>query len=152
MAGLEDFYPDLKYGERGGAGMAGSSGPSPMGFRQFDQDLYNYGRQSSTPKTSKVPLLVDRTKPPRLITNPSQELDENDDKASAFCDTDHYANLGISAVGLVLQNVGNHPFVVLRRQCAVSSESYRYHQTPFTLIPVMVNLYRLQVMQNAVMI
>ena len=116
-----------------------------MGFRQFDQDFNNYGR---TPKTSKVPLLVDRTKPPRLITNPSQELDDNDDKASAF-DTDHYANLGISAVGLVLQNVGNHPFVVLRRQCAVSSESYRYHQTPFTLIPVMVNLYRLQVFQNA---
>jgi len=57
---------------------------------------------------------------------------------------DHYANLGIASIGLFLQNVGTHPFIVLRRQCQVSSESSRCHRTPITLVPVMVSMYRLQ--------
>ena len=88
--------------------------------------------------------LTHKTSYNRLVTKSSQDFDdENEDSTGSF-DTDHYANLGISAVGLILQNIGAHPFIVLRRQCQVSSESYRFHQTPFTLIPVMVHLYRLQ--------
>ena len=57
---------------------------------------------------------------------------------------DHYANLGIGTVALFLQNIGTHPFIVLRRQCQVSAESFRCHRTPVTLMPVVLNIYRLQ--------
>lgn len=83
-----------------------------------------------------------RQRVPLLIEQPATLVNDHDPDNSF--DMDHYANLGIGSVGLLLQNMGTHPFVVLRRQCQVSSDSYRCHRTPITLIPVIVNMYRLQ--------
>lgn len=114
MAGLED-YPELRGGKYRRT-PHGSNNESPM--------------QMSSPR-KRVPLLIEQ--PPTLVN-------ESD---SSF-DMDHYANLGMGTVGLILHNIGTHPFIVLRRQCQVSAESYRCHRTPVTLIPVVVNMYRLQ--------
>ena len=82
-----------------------------------------------------------------------------------------YAGLGIGVANLLAENLACHPFIILRRQCQVPArglclhhqlhhqlhhhlhhhhihlgqvnvESARAHTTPFTLVPVFVNLYR----------
>lgn len=132
MAGLEDFYPELKDRNVGVAsGERPASGPAASSRRWDPLD---------TPKSSHsaVPQLLDR--PPRLVhydVSSSPSVDE--DPLS-----DHYAGLGIGAAGLLAQHIASHPFTVLRRQCQVSSDSFRRHRTPLTLVPVMVHLYRLQ--------
>ena len=120
MAGLED-YPELR-GK----------------FRQQASSMDPLDPRMSSSTRPKVPLLVE--KPPHLASDSSQD--------EASFDMDHYANLGIGTIGLFLQNVGTHPFIVLRRQCQVSSESFRCHRTPITLLPVVVNMYRLQGFSN----
>lgn len=147
MAGLEDFYPELR-----GKNNINNSEP----LSSATNDYYN--RLESSPLSSggknyksgqnfnmSSPQLIDR-RVPQLIERPktNQNFDEDDfidDKGSY----EHYSSLGINGVGWVLTNVVAHPFIVLRRQCQVSSDSFRYHQLPFTLIPSMVHLYRLQV-------
>ena len=148
MAGLEDFYPELRgksninseplssatndYYNR----LESSPSSSGMNYKQFDQ-TQNFNMSSPQLIDRRVPQLIERPK-----TN--QNFDEDDfidDKGSY----EHYSSLGINGVGWVLTNVVAHPFIVLRRQCQVSSDSFRYHQLPFTLIPSMVHLYRLQV-------
>jgi len=59
-------------------------------------------------------------------------------------ETDKYAGLGIGVANLLAENLACHPFIILRRQCQVNVESARAHTTPFTLVPVFVNLYRWQ--------
>ena len=68
-----------------------------------------------------MPVLVED--PPKLVA-----AGTNLDNPDGSFDMDHYANLGIGTIGLFLQNVGTHPFIVLRRQCQVSSESARCHR------------------------
>ena len=80
-------------------------------------------------------------------------------------ESDKYAGLGIGVAGLLAENLACHPFIILRRQCQVVTimfmkalgktkpinletiqchvESSRVHTTPLTLVPVFVNLYRL---------
>ena len=153
MAGLEDFYPELRgknninnseplssanndYYNR----LESSPSSSGINYKQFDQGQ-NFNMSSPQLIDRRVPQLIER--PPRLVTT-KQDFDEddNDDKSGSY---EHYSSLGINGVGWVLTNVVAHPFIVLRRQCQVSSDSYRYHQLPFTLIPSMIHLYRLQV-------
>jgi len=59
-------------------------------------------------------------------------------------ESDKYAGLGIGVSGLIAENLACHPFVILRRQCQVNVEGRRYHTTPFTILPVLVNLNRWQ--------
>jgi solute carrier family 25 protein 46 len=148
MAGLEDFYPELRSRSSGQQ----SQGSSPINFSNMEQrpgsgaassrrpwDQQQLISAPPTPRSSRVPLLIER--PPRLVDS---EYDEAAATTGDSFDMDHYASLGIGTVGLVLQYVATHPFIVLRRQCQVSSESFRCHRTPFTLAPVVVHLYRLQ--------
>ena len=123
MAGLEDFYPELRQRYADDSPASTSSKKSPM-------------RQTSSNRG--VPLLVE--KPPRLIEDQKKERSQNDSQD----EIDNYSNIALSTIGILLQNIGTHPFIVLRRQCQVSAESYRRHRTPATLIPVMVHIYRLQ--------
>ena len=119
MAGLEDFYPELRqrYAEDRPASAGSKSTPASL-------------RQTASHRS--VPMLIE--KPPRLVEDQKKDQDE----------IDNYSNIALSTVGILLQNIGTHPFIVLRRQCQVSAESYRRHRTPATLIPVMVHIYRLQ--------
>lgn len=147
MAGLEDFYPELRgklhpnHFVNGDNMDRPASGPPSASLRKpWDASPDFVPISASTPKTTgRVPLLIE--KPPRLVTAAD---DDNIGPSTDSYDADHYAHLGIGAVGLVLQNVLTHPFIVLRRQCQVSSESYRHHRTPITLIPVVVTMYRHQ--------
>ncbi|XP_023330136.1 solute carrier family 25 member 46 [Eurytemora carolleeae] len=68
-----------------------------------------------------------------------QEVSENSSGES-----DRYAGFGIGITGLIAENLICHPFIILRRQCQVNVDSGRYHTTPFTLLPVIVNLNRWQ--------
>ena len=87
-------------------------------------------------------------------------------------ESDKYAGLGIGVAGLLAENLACHPFIILRRQCQVVTimfmkalylalgktkpinletiqchvESSRVHTTPLTLVPVFVNLYRLNLL------
>ena len=105
MAGLEG-YPELR----------GKFPSQQGGMDPFDQ---RSSSASMSPR-KRVPVLVEE--PPQLISG-------NVDNPDGSFDMDHYANLGIGTVGLFLQNVGTHPFIVLRRQCQVSSESARCHRS-----------------------
>ncbi len=159
MAGLEDFYPELR--GRAPASprrLAGDARPS-SGPALHNRNL-NWGANSpSSPNpqrfgNAKVPQLIEQD-PPRLVNydTPKRSNSRYTDigngnngvgEGDSSIDVEHYAGLGISAMGLVLQNVATHPFIVLRRQCQVNCESYRCHRTPFTLVPVVVHLYRIQ--------
>lgn len=55
-----------------------------------------------------------------------------------------YANVGLGLMNVVCENLLFIPCTVIRRQCQVHVRSIKYHTTPFTLIPVMVNLQRRQ--------
>ena len=57
---------------------------------------------------------------------------------------ERYAAVGQGLIGLIAENLLSHPFHVLRRQCQVNQASCRYHRTPFTLLPVLINLNRSQ--------
>lgn len=63
---------------------------------------------------------------------------------AAAGETEKYAGLGIGLTGLIAENLICHPFIILRRQCQVNTESRKYHTTPFTLLPVVVALNRWQ--------
>ena len=154
MAGLEDFYPELRgksninseplssatndYYNR----LESSPSSSRMNYKQFDQ-TQNFNMSSPQLIDRRVPQLIER--PPRLVTKSNQDYDEDDSDDKSGSSSEHYSSLGINGVGWVLTNVVAHPFIVLRRQCQVSSDNQCYHQLPFTLIPSMIHLYRLQV-------
>uniref|UniRef100_A0A1A9UQB6 Solute carrier family 25 member 46 n=1 Tax=Glossina austeni TaxID=7395 RepID=A0A1A9UQB6_GLOAU len=55
-----------------------------------------------------------------------------------------YLGIGVQWVSLVTENLLNHPFIVLRRQCQVYNASQRYHLHPLGLIPAIVHLHRRQ--------
>jgi len=59
-------------------------------------------------------------------------------------DSDKLAEIGVEVAGLLAENIACHPLVVIRRQCQVNVESRRYHTTPITLLPVLLNLNRWQ--------
>ncbi|XP_053951345.1 uncharacterized protein LOC128858843 [Anastrepha ludens] len=42
----------------------------------------------------------------------------------------------------IADNVVCHPFIVLRRQCQIYNASKRYHLQPFSLVPIIMQLYR----------
>ncbi|XP_053951355.1 solute carrier family 25 member 46-like [Anastrepha ludens] len=42
----------------------------------------------------------------------------------------------------IADNVLCHPFIVLRRQCQIYNASRRYHLQPFSLVPIIMQLYR----------
>lgn len=54
------------------------------------------------------------------------------------------AGLGLGVGNLLAENVLSHPCVVLRRQCQVNSAMHNCHLTPFSLLPVVVNLQQNQ--------
>merc|ERR1711860_231729 len=63
-------------------------------------------------KTSKgVPTLIE--KPPRLVASEEQKDIQNDNEI------DNYSSIALGSVGILLQNIGTHPFIVFRRQCQV---------------------------------
>jgi len=66
------------------------------------------------------------------------------EEAGPVGESDKYAGLGIGVAGLLAENLACHPFVILRRQCQVNVESRRAHNTPITLLPVLINLNRWQ--------
>ncbi|XP_018326051.1 solute carrier family 25 member 46 [Agrilus planipennis] len=55
-----------------------------------------------------------------------------------------YVGAGVSLASLITENLLNHPFVVLRRQCQVNNVSRRYHLIPVTLVPVIIQIHRSQ--------
>jgi len=55
-----------------------------------------------------------------------------------------FASLGIGIASLFSECILTHPCVVIRRQCQLHRAATRYHFTPFTLIPVCINLQRTQ--------
>jgi len=115
MAGLEDFYPELR-----------------ARYQVEDRPL----SAASPRKTPKgVPTLVE--KPPRLVASAAAE-EQNDNEI------DNYSSIALGSVGILLQNIGTHPFIVFRRQCQVSSDSFRRHRTPLTIVPVMWSVQRIQ--------
>lgn len=115
MAGLEDFYPELR-----------------ARYQVEDRPL----SAASPRKTPKgVPTLVE--KPPKLVASAAAE-EQNDNEI------DNYSSIALGSVGILLQNIGTHPFIVFRRQCQVSSDSFRRHRTPLTIVPVMWSVQRIQ--------
>lgn len=78
----------------------------------------------------------------RIRGTKGYQVDENIPEVQG--ETDKYAGLGIGVAGLIAENLVCHPFTILRRQCQVNVDSMRYHTTPFTLLPVVVNLNRWQ--------
>jgi len=66
------------------------------------------------------------------------------EEAGPAGESDKYAGLGIGVAGLLAENLACHPFIILRRQCQVNVESRRAHNTPITLLPVLINLNRWQ--------
>uniref|UniRef100_T1JQR3 Solute carrier family 25 member 46 n=1 Tax=Tetranychus urticae TaxID=32264 RepID=T1JQR3_TETUR len=46
----------------------------------------------------------------------------------------------VDIVNLLAEHVLFHPLVVIRRQCQVTRASYRYHLTPFSVIPLMYRI------------
>lgn len=66
------------------------------------------------------------------------------DPHSSTTDVDRYFGVGLGLAGLICENIVSHPFIVMRRQCQVNMMSFRTHSTPFTLLPVIVNLNRWQ--------
>ena len=116
MAGLEDFYPELR-----------------ARYQVEDRPL----SAASPRKTPKgVPTLIE--KPPRLVASEEQKDIQNDNEI------DNYSSIALGSVGILLQNIGTHPFIVFRRQCQVSSDSFRRHRTPLTIVPVMWSVQRIQ--------
>ncbi|XP_014665184.1 PREDICTED: solute carrier family 25 member 46-like [Priapulus caudatus] len=51
-----------------------------------------------------------------------------------------FAGFGIGVTSLFAENLLSHPCIVLRRQCQVHHNSTWYHLTPFTIIPIIVNI------------
>ena len=115
MAGLEDFYPELK-----------------QRYQVEDRPL-SAASPRRLPKGG-VPTLIE--KPPRLVAEEKKDT-QNDEM-------DNYSAIALGSVGLLLQNLGTHPFIVFRRQCQVSSDSFRRHRTPLTIVPVMWSVQRVQ--------
>ena len=73
-----------------------------------------------------------------------RKLGEREEAEVGEKETDKYAGIGIGLSGLLAENIVCHPFTILRRQCQVNVEARRYHTTPITLLPVLVNLNRWQ--------
>ncbi|XP_024082066.1 solute carrier family 25 member 46-like [Cimex lectularius] len=55
-----------------------------------------------------------------------------------------YVGIGVSLATLLAENLLSHPFVVLRRQCQVNHNSYKYHLVPVTLVPIIMHLHQRQ--------
>lgn len=48
---------------------------------------------------------------------------------------------GLTRFSLFVDNVLSHPFIVLRQQCQVNNVARRYHLLPFSLVPIIIQLY-----------
>jgi len=83
------------------------------------------------------PLDIKLSQDKRSISDPI-------DAGESEKETDKYAGLGIGITGLLAENLLCHPFIILRRQCQVNVDARRYHTTPLTLLPVLINLNRWQ--------
>ena len=94
----------------------------------------------------KVPLFVERETEadPRRRQGGKERRRTGSDSKEEDKEADKYAGLGIGVSGLLAENLACHPFIILRRQCQVNVEARRYHTTPLTLLPVLVNLNRWQ--------
>jgi len=115
MAGLEGFPSSV------------SSGSSQWKDQRFAED------------DPRRPLDIKLGQDKRIINDPI-----GDNGAEAEKETDKYAGLGIGVTGLLAENLLCHPFIILRRQCQVNVDARRYHTTPLTLLPVLINLNRWQ--------
>ena len=118
MAGLEDFYATQSCPPRV---MGGPGGPIVQSARQ----------RLSRPSSSAS---YDQNKFP-----PGRDIG-----AGAGTNTEQYAELALGLTGLFVEHIASHPFIVLRRQCQVNNMSYRCHRTPFTFLPILVQLNRTQ--------
>ena len=92
----------------------------------------------------KVPVFVESEGDPRRRLGGKERRREGSDSKEEEKEADKYAGLGIGVSGLLAENLACHPFIILRRQCQVNVEARRYHTTPLTLLPVLVNLNRWQ--------
>ncbi|XP_054087449.1 uncharacterized protein LOC105219514 isoform X3 [Zeugodacus cucurbitae] len=55
--------------------------------------------------------------------------------------TSKYESKGLSGLSWIADNVLSHPFIVLRQQCQVNIVSRRFHLLPFSLVPIIIQLY-----------
>ena len=92
----------------------------------------------------KVPLFVEGETDLRRRQGGKERRRAGSDSQEEEKETDKYAGLSIGVSGLLAENLACHPFIILRRQCQVNVEARRYHTTPLTLLPVLVNLNRWQ--------
>ncbi len=83
---------------------------------------------------------IQRSRSPLTLPSSAYKRIGDEDKNTI----EQYANVGLGVFGLFIENVASHPFQVLRRQCQVNNVSFRYHRTPFTVLPVIVGLNRSQ--------
>lgn len=124
------------------AGMEGFPGREALGQSSFqgegDSHLWTNKFMEGDPRR---PTSLTRSKLARKTGGYIQEPGEG---GSGGEQPDKFAGIGIGVSGLVAENLACHPFVILRRQCQVNVEGHRYHTTPITILPVLVNLNRWQ--------
>jgi len=120
--------------------MAGIEG-FPGGGGQGPAIFWDHSRNQSVPQFVEGDPRRPTTMSGRMKSSKGYTGEES---GEGQADSDKYAGLGIGVTGLVAENIICHPFTILRRQCQVNVESRRYHTTPITLLPVLVNLNRWQ--------
>ncbi|XP_050708852.1 mitochondrial outer membrane protein SLC25A46-like isoform X1 [Eriocheir sinensis] len=74
--------------------------------------------------------------PPKApVTTPRSDIEKAHD-----VQMEKYGELSINIVSLCAENLLSHPFIVVRRQCQVNINSYRYHLLPITLVPAIIHI------------
>jgi len=124
------------------AGMEGFPGVALEGGRAMEGPSLYWDQKTQVPQFEEGDPRRPSTLSGRIRGTKGYQVDENIPEVQG--ETDKYAGLGIGFAGLIAENLVCHPFTILRRQCQVNVDSVRYHRTPFTLLPVVVNLNRWQ--------
>ncbi|XP_054287055.1 mitochondrial outer membrane protein SLC25A46-like [Macrosteles quadrilineatus] len=125
MAGMEGYY----------------SMPEPRAEDEWNvnDEEYYYRRINQNPATKYDREALSRS----LMVKPKSSNAESEEE-QAYLTTRKFIADGVRIATLITENLLSHPFVVIRRQCQVNHNSRRFHNTPFTLLPVIVRLNQRQ--------
>lgn len=106
--------------------------------------MEQFRRPTEFPENLLNPAQGPPNLPPPKAPAPSPKINEHDIHKVNDVQMEKYGELSINIVSLCAENLLSHPFIVVRRQCQVNINSYRYHILPFTIVPTIIHIQSCQ--------
>uniref|UniRef100_A0A0P4W212 Solute carrier family 25 member 46 n=1 Tax=Scylla olivacea TaxID=85551 RepID=A0A0P4W212_SCYOL len=104
--------------------------------------MEHFRRPTEFPENLLNPAKASPNPPPPKPQTP--KINELEIQKVQDVQMEKYGELSINIVSLCAQNLLSHPFIVVRRQCQVDINSYRYHILPITLVPALIHIQSFQ--------